>query len=589
MPRRQLLLACISIAALVAAGCADDNEADEGGNLPTTTVAPDTVDDGEESLDEGDVAFEASVEVTATPYSPIAAEVTVTANGPANVSITATSGDHVVRTPATAVGAEVQVVPLVGMRAERTYNLEVSVTFGGGVELDPLTDVFTTGALPYPLPEFDVTVDLERAQPGVTLIEYNPSEPPEDDDGGQMLLGLDHEGEVVFWYRNTGVIGAAQLTPDGTFLSHYFPIGIREFDLLGNVVGNWQVSPEHPESVPDAPPVELRDADALAALEDFFLGNDGDISSLPIKAEWVDLTSIHHEAYPMPNGNILSMSTTNHEISEEQREDFCPGDAVDFKITSDVLVEFEPDGRVVRTWDLWDVLDVNTIPGPALCSTDRLFESADFRDWTHANAVIYDENRDAIIISSRHTDQIIALDHLDGEGAQSSVRWIFGQNGTIPLTGDPMYHPHAVELQDDGSILLYDNGNFRPGTTPGDPVNPTYSRAVLYAVDDTSDDPADWSVTQTWEHRVDDVDGQPLYAFFIGDADRMDNGNVLINHGGIRMQDETDRATLIEVVPNGENSGDIVWELTLGVDTEPATIYRAERLPSLYFGPVWAS
>ncbi len=199
--------------------------------------------------------------------------------------------------------------------------------------------------------------------------------------------------------------------------------------------------------------------------------------------------------------------------------------------------------------------------------------------------MVYDPDRDAILISSRHTDQVIALDHLDETGPQSSVRWILGHNPTIPLDGEAPYHPHAVELQADGSILLYDNGNMRPGTEPGDPVNPPYSRAVHYAIDDTAADPSEWTATQLWEHRVDDFDGRPLFAFFLGDADRMDNGNVLVDHGGIAPRDGFHHARLIEVVPEGATDGDIVWDLALGTEERPVTVYRAERVPSLYFGP----
>jgi hypothetical protein len=175
------------------------------------------------------------------------------------------------------------------------------------------------------------------------------------------------------------------------------------------------------------------------------------------------------------------------------------------------------------------------------------------------------------------------------------VRWIFGENGTIPIVGDPPYYQHAVEVQDDGSILLYDNGNGRPGTTvggAGEPGStPTYSRAVLYDVDDSSDDPADWVVTQRWEHRTTDADGAPLYARFLGDADRVENGNVLITHGGISPEGEDafDHALIIEVVPEGEAGGDVVWDLRLGSAERPVTVYRSERIPGFYFGPDWAA
>lgn len=577
---RRIALGAAALAlTLVASGCADDDAAVPVPDASTTTTGTSAASDS--GPPPGADPVMVTLDVAPTPHSPIAAVITMTASAPVAVSITATSGDHVVRTPTTADTATAHVLPLVGLRAGRTYDITVE---GAGTELDYAPADFTTGTLPYPLPSFAVTVDDARAQPGVTIVEYNPSDRPEDDQGGQMILGLDHEGEVVFWYRNTGSIGAVEPTERGTFISHAFPTGVREFDVLGRVTENWQVAPE-----PAVDPSLLRRADALAASDAHLAGNAGDPDALPVKADWVDLTSFHHEGWPMPDGNILALSTTNHPLSEEQRARFCPGDSVEFQAVSDVIVEFEPDGRVVRTWDLWDVIDIDAVPGPHLCSTENLYESETFRDWTHANAVIYDPERDAIIVSSRHTDQILALDHLDAEGPQSSVRWIIGQAGTMPVAGDLMYHPHAVELQDDGSILLYDNGNLRPGTRLADGTAPGYSRAVLYRVDDRSDDPADWTATQVWQHVAEDLDGEPVYAFFLGDADRLPNGNVLINHGGIRTQDEPDRARLIEVVPNGTDGGDIVWELHLGVADDPAIVYRAERLPSLYFGPLWES
>ncbi|HJP16095.1 MAG TPA: aryl-sulfate sulfotransferase [Acidimicrobiales bacterium] len=531
-----------------------------------------------------------SITIEATPYSPIAASLDIKSSLPVAVKVTATSESHQVTTARTSTFSSSHIFPLIGLRQSQAYEIKVlaldesgaAATFDGGT--------FISGEIDYPLPKFDLYVDLEQSQSGITLIEYNPWVLPEEFGlaHAQPTVGIDHEGEVVFWYRNTGVNGAVQVTPRGTFIAQYWPLGAREFDLLGNVTNNWQVSPE-----PSTETVEFREADALHILEnkealaETTTGNPGDPEAIIVKADWVDLTSFHHEVFPMPNGNLLAISTTNHPITEEQMNSLCPEDETEFQITSDVIVEFEVNGNVLRTWDLWDVLEVEEIPGSHICNTTGRFESIDFRDWTHANAVIYDEVRDAVIVSSRHTDQIIAFDHLDVMGPQTSVRWILGKQGTLPLEGELFYHQHAVELQSDGSILLYDNGNFRPGTGSGDSTMPHFSRAVLYRISDDDVDSSEWEAAQLWDHRVDDSDGDPLYAEFLGDADRMENGNVLITHGGIWPRPETQRARIIEVVPAGAAGGDIVWDLALGDADVPVTVYRAERLPSLYFGPNW--
>ncbi|MAT36715.1 MAG: hypothetical protein CL420_01615 [Acidimicrobiaceae bacterium] len=528
-----------------------------------------------------------SITIEPTIYSPIAASLDIQSSKPVAVQVTATSENHQVVTPRTSSFSSAHSLPLVGLRQSHSYNIEVLAIDEAGLSSTYDAGNFVSGEINYPLPEFDIFVDFEHAQPGVTLIEYNAWAVPEEFGQGEPLIGLDHEGQIIFWYQNTGTTGAVQATERGTFISQYFPVGAREFDLLGNVTHNWQVDPEPPEIE-----MEFRRADALAAFEmlgEATNGNEGDPDPVFVKPDWVNLTSFHHEVFPMPNGNLLGLSTTNHKVSSDLREVLCPGDEAEFEITSDVIVEFTPDGETLRTWDLWDVLDVEELPGNWICNVDGLFESVDFRDWTHANAVIYDEKRDAILVSSRHTDQIIAFNHLEELGPQTSVRWILGRQGTLPLEGESFYHPHAVELQSDGSILLYDNGNFRPNTRPENPEVPNYSRAVLYEINDISDNPAEWSATQLWEHRVDDFNGDPLFASFLGDADRVENGNVLITHGGIWLNrpDGFQRARIIEVVPEGSAGGEIVWDLALGDEEVPITIYRSERLPSLYFGPLW--
>jgi hypothetical protein len=118
-----------------------------------------------------------------------------------------------------------------------------------------------------------------------------------------------------------------------------------------------------------------------------------------------------------------------------------------------------------------------------------------------------------------------------------------------------------------------------------------YSRAVIYDVDDSSDDPADWSATQRWEN----IDTEPgtdklAYSSFISDADMLSNGNVLVTHGGIGTfpPDPADplRILVREIVPEGDSGGDVVWELK----SEPGYLtYRSERIESFYNGDAWVA
>lgn len=594
----------LATAALLLTGAACSS-ADESSDAPTS-VDESGGTTATESANGGSAAI--AVGIDASPYNPLGALVTVDSPEAVQVQLIATSGDHVVESPLSAASDTHHELPLVGLRPDREYAVEIVSLTDGEVHARAAA-AFSTGTLPDDFMDYEVTSDPDRSSPGVTFVEVQPG-----GGGSSYVMGLDDDGETVWYYRNTAAVGAVEPTDRGTLLSHYWPVGAREFDVLGRVTGNWQFANGREPDILDTDPSDSAPADSASAetgegetsddarvdvidedqLDRFFAslsGNPGDPEAIPVRPEWIDITSFHHEVWPMPNGNILVMATAEHELTEAQRIELCPDDDRDFRAMSDVIVEYEPDGHVVRTWDVWDVVDFDDHPGREICKDEGLFASEEVRDWTHGNSAVYDPERDAILVSLRHTNQILALDHLDEEGPQSSLRWMIGPGGTLPLDGDPPHYQHAIEVQDDGSILLYDNGNFRPGTYPGnEDGEPIYSRVVQYEIDDTADDPDLWTATQVWEYRTAEA-GAPVYARFLGDADRLENGNILVTHGGIDDLDTDDdqRVLIVEVVPNDEFGGDVVWELRLGAPGPEAVSYRSERVPTLYWGPLWES
>lgn len=133
-----------------------------------------------------------------------------------------------------------------------------------------------------------------------------------------------------------------------------------------------------------------------------------------------------------------------------------------------------------------------------------------------------------MIVSLRHTDSLVALRYADDEnGPAGELLWKLGAGGDFEMMGegDWFLHAHAPEVLPDGSILLYDNGNERPGTVLSSSEHPPYSRAVRYRLDDQAG-----TVEQLWEHRVPPGE-DPLYAPYVGDADPTPQGTVLIAHG----------------------------------------------------------
>jgi len=86
---------------------------------------------------------------------------------------------------------------------------------------------------------------------------------------------------------------------------------------------------------------------------------------------------------------------------------------------------------------------------------------------------------------------------------------------------------------------------------------------------------------QLWEFRS-SLNGQPAFAGFVGDADRLANGNVLITDGGLNGGiDGVTSAQIVEVVPFGSDGGDIVWRLTVEGGAG-WVVYRSERLAGVF-------
>lgn len=304
-PRRSRLLGLsAAIAVLAAAGCAGSDD-DATVATPASTEAPPATDPPAETDPpatdppaDPPTATEApsgtTVEVVASEHSVITAAVNVSSGSPVLVEVTATSGDHVVEVPRTAALATEHRIPVAGMRSDREYALSIELFDSDGASVAVESASFTTGQLPAWFSDFEFEADPERSSPGYTLVEANQGNPPDESPSGQYLMAVDGDGEVVWYYQNTGAIGGVEVTSAGTYLSHYWPFGVREFDLLGNVVGNWQFQPLEAED-----PDQLDAEEQAAVVDDDLLdrpltspdGNPGDPAPLPVRADHVSLTS----------------------------------------------------------------------------------------------------------------------------------------------------------------------------------------------------------------------------------------------------------------------------------------------------------
>lgn len=458
-------------------------------------------------------------------------------------------------------------IPLLGLRPDTTYTVEVEADGATG------STNLLTGGLPDDLPPIVVESEPDRMSPGLTLFNAIPlnfgAESEATEDG--YLIAVDDEGEVVWFYRQTHSIQDVRQSTDGQLLFINHETGARKLDPTDGSVIEWSGT----TGLDDVP----QDGHGRS------YAGDGAIR--------VDTEQMHHEIIELPNGNLMTLSREVRSV-EGFPEPICDdGDEFtgSYDVVGDTIVEFRPDdGEIVAEWSLFDLArpldDLSRIRPSEFCSNylSDLYPGIMARDWTHANGVVLDAERNAVLVSVRHLDQVWAIRYADDDsGPAGELLWRLGENGDFTLEdGEWFLHQHATEVLADGSIMLYDNGNERPGTSLDDPDRLPYSRAVQYEIDTER-----FVARQVWEHRADSP-GEAVYAPFLGDADLLEGGTVLITHGGqldppAHMPGEGVVAwgRVIEV---DYDTGEIVFDVRMKDPKGEAgwIIYRAERIDSIY-------
>ncbi|WP_422104983.1 aryl-sulfate sulfotransferase [Winogradskyella sp.] len=293
----------------------------------------------------------------------------------------------------------------------------------------------------------------------------------------------------------------------------------------------------------------------------------------------------HHDAYPMPNGNVLILAATvitNNDAIEAGRDPLKLGESTLF---NEQIIEVEPfgtnSGNIVWEWNVIDHViqdydasknnfgDISDNPGKLDINFLNGLDSGS--NWLHINSIQYNEESDQIVISSRRMCEFWIIDHSTTTAeAASSNGGSYGMGGDFLYRwGNPMtyrqgniddrklfgqHFPYIIPsgLPNENKIIVFNNGIGRtPLYSQVDILKPLRTANGSYEyTQNTAYGPTDTYFSYPETAPVDD---SSFFSGALSSAQQLSNGNILICEGT--------KGRFFEI----NSTNDIVWEYKIPV------------------------
>jgi len=444
--------------------------------------------------------------VEPNPNSAISAFVKWTTDKPASSEVQFGEGD-----PAFSISDDSTVtnhcVLVIGMHAKTKYRIRA---ISGKAQAETS---FTTGTLPTYIPEGSVK-NSAGSLDGWTLVNVmrGTGQSVPFSNSPEAAVMYDHDGRVV-WYRvhgtkadkSGGPVNADFIEEDNTVIVG--PTDVeppREYDLAGNIL--W----EGPLPASDPKILFTHHVDKLSNGHYLLLG-------------WNALSG------PRP----ANFSTTG--------------------LAETILWEVTIDNKVVWEWHLADHI---TFPANAS------------GDYAHGNSATVFPEKNEVYVNTRFLGLIKTT-----YNNPSLIYRIPASYHTATSSNDLSFSPpqsqfsdaHDPEIHlDDSTVIFFDNGGFDQMTMGSSNL---HSRVVEYKIDESGK-----LATLKWEFpgtiNNDSYFKNDFYIPYWGDADRLDNDNVLFTSSTMGRNVVSH---LFEVT----RAGEVVWDFTLPADNG---MYRAQRI-----------
>lgn len=238
---------------------------------------------------------------------------------------------------------------------------------------------------------------------------------------------------------------------------------------------------------------------------------DGTVTKVRLADQ--SFTQFHHEISTGWAGYLIQPDTATH--------------------YEELLFDIRPDGTTAKAFDLRQIFsDFMRANGDDPSTFARAGA-----DWFHLNSAIYDPSDHSVIASSRE-NFVVKIDY-----ATSAIKWIFGDQTkywyTFPSLrskavalapgGLGPIGQHALSLQPDGTLLMFNNGRGSdhnpPGTSPG--LTRSYSAITSYLIDG-------FGLKATPAIKIDD--NQSIYSPICSSAYTSADGSILATYSSVGFQ-----------------------------------------------------
>jgi hypothetical protein len=269
----------------------------------------------------------------------------------------------------------------------------------------------------------------------------------------------------------------------------------------------------------------------------------------------------HHDIKVLPNGNVLMIAWETKTAAQAVAVGRNPSTITGNSFMPDHIIEVQPTGQtsgdIIWEWHAWDHLIQNYdsskanygVVGdhPELIDINfgTFYLSTD--DWMHTNSIDYNPQFDQILISVHNFDEIWVIDHSttteeatghsggnSGKGGDLLYRWGNPEAYDAGTASDQkLFFQHDASwikpgLPGEGHILVFDNGNNRPGgeySSVDEFAPPVDANGEYYLEPGSAYGPDDY----TWSYTANPPNS--FYSQVFGGAQRLKDGNTLICNG----------------------------------------------------------